>query len=76
MKDVSRDARLAQTLAGLPPYRRWENRPLPPQLREMLRELDQQTLMTVAAYTLHRVMAGEDHGRKAAREPAAEGEAR
>ncbi|HEX7008418.1 MAG TPA: hypothetical protein VF184_00455 [Phycisphaeraceae bacterium] len=52
----STDASVARVLAELPPFQRWQNRPLPRQLRQTLHELDQQTLMSLAAHVLQRIV--------------------
>lgn len=50
------DAAVAKLLACLPTFRRWSNRPLSPTLKKLLREADEQTLMSLAVHALHRAV--------------------
>lgn len=53
------DASVARMLSDLPGFCRWENRPLPRRLRQLLAELDEQTLMSLTAQALKQI-ATED----------------
>lgn len=50
------DARVARVLAEVEPFCRWQNRPLPRQMRQMVQELDDQALMSLAALAIRQVM--------------------
>ncbi len=49
------DATVARVLAELPAFERWANQPLDPELRELVRHLDEQALLSLTAYALNRV---------------------
>ena len=51
------DASVTRMLADLAPFQRWENRPLPRQVRQFLHELDEQTRMSLAAHVLRQLVA-------------------
>jgi hypothetical protein len=53
------DARVAQVLAEFSAFQHWDNRPLSRSLRQMLLEMDEQTLMSLAVHALQRVVAEE-----------------
>lgn len=52
------DARVAGLLADVPAFTTWHNRPLTRQLRQLIGEMDEQMLMSLTAYSLHRLMEG------------------
>ena len=54
------DASVARMLSDLPGFQRWENRPLPRRLRHLLAELDEQTLMSLAAQALKQIADDAD----------------
>ena len=49
------DMRVAELLACVPAFRRWTNSPLDPKLRQILREADEQTLLSLTAYAMRRL---------------------
>lgn len=49
------DARIAVALSHLPWFQRWERRSLSPQHRRMLREMDAQSLMSLAVVALQQL---------------------
>ncbi|MCC6680262.1 MAG: hypothetical protein IT445_05100 [Phycisphaeraceae bacterium] len=54
---VSRQAegRVARMLSTMPMFRKWQHQPLDPCLQRLLNELDEQTLMSLAACALLRL---------------------
>ncbi len=58
------DVSAARLLSELPAYRRWDNRPLNRQLRRLIAELDEQTLMSLTAHAVKRMTAGPARARR------------
>lgn len=56
------EVELASVLARVPAFRRWENRSVPSELMRQLGELDEQTLMSLTALALHRLMVNSAPG--------------
>ena len=54
------DAKIAQTLAQIPAFSRWEGVPIPDDLAAMIAELSHQQLLTAAVTCL---LQAEQHGR-------------
>ncbi len=53
------DPAVARLLAELPAFGRWANRPLNRQLKQLLTDMDEQTLMSLSAHALQRVTVGQ-----------------
>ncbi len=51
------EADLAVLLSALPAFEQWRNQPLTAGAQRMLREADDQQLMTIAVEALHRIIA-------------------
>lgn len=51
------DAAVARVLAQSPAFHRWQNRPLPRHLRQVVQELDEQALMSLVALAVQRLTA-------------------
>ena len=58
------DVTVARLLSDLPEFHGWDNRPLPRQFKQMIKEMDEQTLMSLTAHALHRITSGPDAGRQ------------
>jgi len=58
------DVTAARLLSDLPAYRRWDNRPLNRQLRQLVAELDEQTLMSLTAHAVQRMTTGTERARR------------
>lgn len=56
-----KDVRVAHVLADVPAFATWHNRPLSRQLRQLVSDLDEQTLMSLTAFCLHQLI--ESQGR-------------
>ncbi len=52
------DVTAARLLSDLPAFGRWDNRPLNRQLRQLLAEMDEQTLMSLTAHAVQRITSG------------------
>jgi len=50
------DASVSVLLSSLPAYQRWQNRPLSAQLRQVLRNANEQELMSLAAAAMQRIV--------------------
>jgi hypothetical protein len=51
-----RDANLTRMLTQVSAFQHWQHQPLAPELARQLNAMDQQTLMTLAAEALHRLL--------------------
>jgi hypothetical protein len=58
------DVTVARLLSDLPAFGRWNNRPLPRQIKQMLKEMDEQTLMSLTAHALKRIATGPGETRR------------
>ena len=56
------DVSAARLLSDLPAFRRWESRPLNRQLKQLICELDEQTLMSLTAHAVQRITTGATPG--------------
>lgn len=56
------DVSAARLLSDLPAFSRWESRPLNRQLKQLIGELDEQTLMSLAAHAVRRITNGATPG--------------
>lgn len=54
----------ARLLSDLPAYRRWDNRPLNRQLKQLVAEMDEQTLMSLTAHAVQRMTTGPKRARR------------
>ena len=54
----------ARLLSDLPAYGRWDNRPLNRQLRQLVAELDEQTLMSLTVHAVQRITTGPERVRR------------
>jgi len=54
----------ARLLSDLPAYHRWDNRPLNRQLKQLVAELDEQTLMSLTAHAVQRMTTGPSQARR------------
>ena len=50
------DATVAKLLACLPAFESWSDTRLDPSLKKILKEADQQTILSVAAFALRRII--------------------
>ena len=57
---MNTDVSTARLLSDLPAFHRWQNRPLNRQLKQLLSELDEQMLMSLAAHAVQRVAVGPE----------------
>lgn len=58
------NATAARLLSDLPAYQKWDNRPLNRQLRQLVAELDEQTLMSLTAHAVQRISSGPTRARR------------
>jgi cell division FtsZ-interacting protein ZapD len=58
------DVPAARLLFDLPAYGRWDHRPLNRQLKQLLAELDDQTLMSLTAHAVQRIASGPAQARR------------
>ncbi len=52
------DVSAARLLSNVPAFNRWENRPLNRQLKQLIAELDEQTLLSLAAHAVKQISSG------------------
>ncbi len=58
------DVSTARLLSDLPAFKHWQHRPLNRQLKQLLTELDEQMLMSLAAHAVDRVTVGPQPTRR------------
>ena len=58
------NATAARLLSDLPAYQKWDNRPLNRQLKQLVAELDEQTLMSLTAHAVERMTTGPGRARQ------------
>jgi len=54
----------ARLLSDLPAYQRWDNRPLNRQLKQLVADLDEQTLMSLTAHAVQQMTTGPAPARR------------
>lgn len=52
------DVSAARLLSNVPAFNRWENRPLNRQLKQLIAELDEQTLLSLTAHAVKQITSG------------------
>lgn len=58
------DVTAARLLSDLPAFSRWDQRPLNRQLKQLLAELDDQTLLSLTAHAVRRIVSGPGQARR------------
>ena len=58
------DAGAAHLMENLPAFSRWDHRPLNRQLRQLLANLDEQTLMSLTAHAVRQIESGRTPARR------------
>lgn len=57
------DVSAARLLSDVPAFNRWEQRPLNRQLKQLIAELDEQTLLSLTAHAVKQVASGPTSAR-------------
>lgn len=58
------DVSAARLLSNMPQFNRWENRPLNRQLKQLIANLDEQTLLSLTAEAVERIHSGPTPARR------------